>query len=285
MNKKLPYHIAIIPDGNRRWAKSRGLILWKGHQEGVKRFREISEVAFRAGIPYLTFWGASEDNLLKRSKVEVRLLVSLLRKSLEQELKEKIFIKNKIHINVVGRWSAILKDSALERAVNALEEETKHFTRHRLTILFGYDGRREMIEAISKIANSKESRKSPNERREDFRGSRSSATQGRALTGSPQFRDHGIHETVSTHSSRTVSGQKSKINYETVKKALWTGHLPPVDLVIRTGGEPHWSAGFMMWLTSDSQFYFTKTLWPDFDAKEFKKALREYGARERRFGR
>ncbi len=81
--------------------------------------------------------------------------------------------------------------------------------------------------------------------------------------------------------------QASKIDENLVKKSLWTGELPPVDLMIRTGVEndPHWSAGFMMWLCAESQFYFTRTLWPDFSVKEFKKAIKAYAKVQRRFGR
>ena len=77
-----------------------------------------------------------------------------------------------------------------------------------------------------------------------------------------------------------------KITPELIKANLWTEDLPPVDLVIRTGleGDPHWSAGFMMWDTADSQFYFTDTLWPDFGPEEFKKAIESYNKRERRLG-
>jgi len=60
--------------------------------------------------------------------------------------------------------------------------------------------------------------------------------------------------------------------------------LPPVDLVIRTGGEPHWSSGLMMWDVADAQLYFTETLYPDFSAEEFKKAIKEYSETQRRMG-
>jgi len=77
----------------------------------------------------------------------------------------------------------------------------------------------------------------------------------------------------------------SKINGELIKSYLETRELPPVDFLIRTGGEPHLSAGFMMWDIINSQLYFTKTKWPDFSEEELKKAVEEFGERERRFGR
>lgn len=76
-----------------------------------------------------------------------------------------------------------------------------------------------------------------------------------------------------------------KVDGNLIKKNLWTKNLPPVDLVIRTGGEPHWSSGMMMWDIANSQFYFTETFLPDFSVAEFKKALENYGATERRMGK
>jgi undecaprenyl diphosphate synthase len=77
-----------------------------------------------------------------------------------------------------------------------------------------------------------------------------------------------------------------EITEKTLIENLWTGTLPPVDLVIRTGceGDPHNSAGFMMWHTAYSQFYFTKTFFPDFSPEEFEKAIKNFQKRERRFG-
>ena len=67
----LPKHIVVIPDGNRRWARSRGLMAFLGHEEGAKRLEEILEAALDLKIPYFTFWGTSLDNVTKRSKEEV----------------------------------------------------------------------------------------------------------------------------------------------------------------------------------------------------------------------
>lgn len=81
-----------------------------------------------------------------------------------------------------------------------------------------------------------------------------------------------------------IKNPKLKINEELIKDNLWTKGLPPVDLVIRTGGEPHWSSGLMMWDVADAQLYFTEILYPDFSPVEFKKALKKYSEIERRMG-
>ena len=85
------------------------------------------------------------------------------------------------------------------------------------------------------------------------------------------------------------STSKLEIDENLIKNNFWTKDLPPVDLVIRTGEEnnnwTHWSDGFMMWDTANSQYYFTKTLWPDFNKKEFKKAIDKFSLIEKRFGK
>ena len=77
------------------------------------------------------------------------------------------------------------------------------------------------------------------------------------------------------------------ITKDFVQRHLWTAELPPVDFVIRTGADnaPHWSGGFLMWHTAYSQLYFTNTLFPDFTPEEFRKAIEDYGRRERRMGK
>jgi undecaprenyl diphosphate synthase len=79
-------------------------------------------------------------------------------------------------------------------------------------------------------------------------------------------------------------GQGIKVTRETIKNNLLTKDLPPVDYLIRTGGEPHLSAGFMMWDTADAQLYFSEDMYPDFTPEKFQAALDEYARRQRRFG-
>ncbi len=79
--------------------------------------------------------------------------------------------------------------------------------------------------------------------------------------------------------------KKGKIDRTVVKENLWTKDLPPVDLVIRTGGEPHWSAGLMMWDVAEARLHFTETLWPAFSPEEFRKIVTAAGKAERRYGR
>lgn len=224
----IPNHIAIIPDGNRRWAKAQHLNPWEGHSEGVHRFWDTSDYANNQGVSHLTFWAASYDNLKKRSKLEVAFLLRLLEAELlKPEILERC-LKNKVRARVMGEWREFVTNKKLLQTIQNIEDQTRHFTKKSLNILFAYDGQREMLDAVKHTKN---------------------AT---ALE---------------------------------LRKNLWTGELPDVDLVIRTGGEPHWSAGFMMWLIANTQFYFTEMLWPDFNNQELKKALVDYERRERRLGK
>ncbi|MDP3725515.1 MAG: polyprenyl diphosphate synthase [Nanoarchaeota archaeon] len=232
--ESIPMHLVAIPDGNRRWAKERGLPGPEGHVEGMKKFGEVAKEAFRLGVRYFTFWAASESNLTKRTKEEVAVLMMLFRDEIVRQLHAKEFDEFQARVRVYGKGLEILGDKKVTDAVRDLEERSSKYTDKQLTVLFGYNGTTEMLEAIEQ-----------------------------------------------------VKSEKLKVTDEILRKHLWTGELPDVDLIIRTGseGDPHNSAGFMMWLTKDSQFYFTDTCWPDFGKEKLGEALEEYTRRERRLGK
>lgn len=232
----LPVHIAIIPDGNRRWAKDRGLNPWEGHRQGMNNLEDILKTALRFHIKFFSFWGASLDNVDKRPKREVAFLLNLFRVKFSSIAKDPLIHENKIRIHVLGKWREKfpkLVCYSIEKAIDA----TKHYKDNHLNFLLAYNGTDEMFETIKKIAN---------KARKDL---------------------------------------YLKITPDLIKENLFTSELPPVDYIIRTGGEPHNSVGFMMWDSADAQYYFTNTLFPDFSSNEFIVALREYDKRERRFGK
>ncbi len=235
----IPTHVAAIPDGNRRWAKERGLPGPQGHVEGMKKFGEVAKEAFRLGVNYFTFWAASESNLKKRTKEEVAILMMLFREEIVRQLHAKEFDEIGVRVRVYGKGLDILGDKKFSKAVRDLESESSKYKDKQLTVLFGYNGTTELLEAIAK------------------------------LTKDP----------TGTQDPREAEG--------VLRKYLWTGELPDVDLVIRTGsaGDPHNSAGFMMWLTKESQLYFTDMYWPDFGRNELRQAIEEYAQRERRLGK
>src|SRR5262245_48615451 len=104
---KIPKHVAIIPDGNRRWAKAQNLNPWDGHTEGVKRCWEIGDAAYKAGVSYLTSWGGSYDNLTKRTKPEVMFLFELLAKELAKPEVRQKFLDNQAKFQMIGEWESV----------------------------------------------------------------------------------------------------------------------------------------------------------------------------------
>ncbi len=236
MAQKLPKHVVIIPDGNRRWARKRGLAPWLGHEAGAKQFEKILKKAGDMGIKCLSFWGSSIDNIRKRPKREVAFLLKLFRDYFKKMAESEEIHKNKVKINVLGRWDKMFP-AIVKREIFRVINVTKSYDRHFLNFCLAYDGRDEMLEAIKKIC-------------------------------------------------LLVKKQgNSIIKEETVKKNLFTKDLPPVDFLIRTGGEPHLSAGFMMWDIANAQLYFSKKFFPAFGPKDFEKAIKDFQKRERRFGK
>lgn len=235
--ENLPKHIAIIPDGNRRWAKRKGLPVWEGHRVGAKNFEKIAKAALDMGLFCLTFWGGSYDNLTKRPETELKFLKEIYRVNFSRLLKNKDIFREQARVNIFGHWRELLNDR-IKRPMEKIIEKTKDHNNKFFNFLIGYNGTHEMINAIQLIV------------------------------------------------SQVSQDKNLKVTPELIKNNLWTRDLPSVDLVIRTGleGDPHWSSGFMMWDTADSQFYFTDTNWPEFSEAEFKKAVENYGKRERRLG-
>jgi len=149
----IPSHVALIPDGNRRWAKKRGLHPWIGHQVGAKTFEKVLEKSLELKIPYITFWGGSWDNLTKRPKIEIKFLFKVYTDQFKRLTKDKRTHKNEVKIDVLGRWKEILPKETQE-AIEKAREMTKNYNKYFLTFLIAYDGRDEMINAIQKIVRS-----------------------------------------------------------------------------------------------------------------------------------
>lgn len=229
-------HIAIIPDGNRRWAKERGLPGFVGHKTGADTMEKIIKAAFEAGVDNLTIWGASVTNITERTKEEVEFLFSVFEDSFKRLAGSKTLKDAGARVKITGEWKKHFPES-LRKACENLMESTGKNGGPSLTFMLAYSGTGDMLEAVKKLAERK--------------------------TADPSF----------------------EITRESLKDSLMTAELPPVDLVIRTGGEPHWSDGFMMWDTANSQLYFTETLWPAFEPEEFNLAFGKFNKTERRMGK
>lgn len=236
--ENLPKHIVIVPDGNRRWAKKKGLAPWRGHLEGAKRTEELIETAFDLGVGCLSVWGGSLNNLTERPEREIKALFKIYDQYFKRLIKEKKIHQNKVKVNVIGRWQEVSPKKTIS-IIRELIQATKDYSQYSLNFFIAYNGTDEMLTAVKNIAQ--EARK-----------------------------NKGL-----------------KITEKILEKYLWSGHLPPVDFLIRagSGGDPHNSVGFMMWQTANSQLYFTDIMYPDFNKKEFIKAINDFVRRQRRFGK
>ncbi len=229
----LPNHVAIIPDGNRRWAKSRNLNPWEGHEEGAKNIEKIIDFAAKKGIKCLSFWGSSIDNLTKRSFMEKKALLDIYRRYFQKMLNSDDLEKNQVKVNFIGRWEEQFPEN-LKETIYKIIEKTRNYKEKILNFMLAYSGTDDMLSAIAKI--------------------------------------------------KDKCKEEVKLTPELIKQNLMTAEIPKVDFLIRTGGEPHNSNGFLMWDTADSQLYFFEENFPDFKEEEFNEALEEYAERERRFG-
>ncbi len=147
---RLPRHVAVIMDGNGRWAKKRKLPRVEGHRAGAKSIREVVETCARLGIEYLTLYAFSKENW-KRPKKEVATLWGLLEDYLKKE--DKVLVKNKFRLKVIGQIEAI--PASVRRELERVEKLTKNNTRLTIVLALNYGGRDEIVDAVKKIVNDK----------------------------------------------------------------------------------------------------------------------------------
>lgn len=230
----LPKHVAIIPDGNRRWAKEKGLDPWIGHDAGAKNTEKLLRKALKMGVECFSLWGSSLENLKKRPLAEKRALLKIYEEYFTKLLHSSDIHDNEVRINFIGKWEQQFPNS-LKNIMNECLDVTKNYSKNMLNFFLAYSGDDEMIDAIKKI----------------------------------------IQKGV----------QFDLINSDIIKENLMTNKLPQVDYMIRTGGEPHLSAGFMMWDVANAQLYFSEKYYPDFDEKEFELAMEDFSKRARRLGK
>lgn len=143
---KVPEHLVLIPDGNRRWAKLMDLATWKGHAKGGERAKELLEVLCDSGVKYVTLWGFSTENW-KRSEAEVQKLMELFAQTIH-DLKD-IVHEHKIRFVHFGRKSKF--SESLHKEIVELEEATKDYEDYHLGIALDYGGREELLSAVNQV--------------------------------------------------------------------------------------------------------------------------------------
>jgi undecaprenyl diphosphate synthase len=148
---RLPVHVAIIPDGNRRWARRRGLPAWMGHVYGYLRMRSNLDLLWRLGVRYVTVYALSRENCLRRPRDELTRLFALLRKAVEDVSRDPRVRSGQLSVRVVGDRS--LLPPSLRRDIERLEAASQRGSRV-LAVALCYSGRWEIAEAARRLARS-----------------------------------------------------------------------------------------------------------------------------------
>ncbi|MDR5756823.1 MULTISPECIES: polyprenyl diphosphate synthase [unclassified Caballeronia] len=228
----VPRHVAIIMDGNGRWATERRLPRVAGHTRGVDAVRATVESCALRGVEFVTLFAFSSENW-RRPTDEVSFLMRLFVTALEREIGK--LHANGIRLRVVGDTSMF--NDRIRALIQRAETKTARNTRLTLTIAANYGGRWDIMQATKKL----------------------------------------IAESLE-------SGVPARVDDESFAQHLAMAYAPEPDLFIRTGGEQRIS-NFLLWQLAYTEFHFTDTYWPDFDAAALDRAIASYGGRERRFGR
>ena len=226
------HHLAIIMDGNRRWAHAHGFEVLKGHHQGADTIKVISRAAIDQNIKWLTVFAFSSENW-QRPAGEVKGLMALMKRFILTQSKE--LIDNNNRLRIIGRRDRFSGD--LQDAILDIEKSSAMNTGLNLTVALDYGGRQDITAAAAKIAYEVES---------------------------------GLLKA-------------SQVNDDLLKSRLLTRVLPPVDLLIRTGGEQRIS-NFLLWDLSYAELHFSDRYWPEFTAQDLTIAISDYTKRERRFG-
>jgi len=146
--ERLPKHIAVIMDGNGRWARKRHLPRIAGHRAGIRAVRQVVESCARLGVPCLTLYAFSVENW-KRPRTEVKLLMQLLREYLKKEIAE--LNRNNIRFGAIGRIGSL--PTPVQHDLSNTIEKTQSNTGLRLTLALNYGGRAELIDAVRSLAS------------------------------------------------------------------------------------------------------------------------------------
>ena len=243
--KRIPQHIAIIMDGNGRWATDRGLDRTFGHKAGLDTVKKITAECARLGVKYLTLYTFSTENW-NRPAYEIEALMGLVLSFIEMEL----FTDNNVKFKMMGDLKR-LPDSVQEK-IHYMEDLTAKNDGMTMVVAMSYSSRWEITEAVKKIVS-----------------------EVHDMEELPQnilknWRSGGL--------------RAEDITEDFISQHLCTNFMPDPDLLIRTGGELRIS-NYLLWQIAYSELYFCDTYWPDFDEEALHKAIADYQSRQRRFGK
>jgi len=227
---RMPRHVAVIMDGNGRWAERRGLPRSAGHRAGARTVRRVTEEATRLGLDQLTLFVFSTENW-RRPKGEVDFLMRLFSRFLRSE--RRTMRDNDVRLQAIGRLHEL--PALVQRELADAMRFTRACRGMNLTLAVNYGGRAELADACRRLIADIE------------------------------------------------AGATASVDEAAIASRLYQPDMPPLDLIVRTGGEMRLS-NFLIWQAAYAELYVTPVCWPDFDEAQLRKALADFARRERRFG-
>jgi short-chain Z-isoprenyl diphosphate synthase len=230
---RIPHHVGVILDGNRRWARMYGDDAAHGHRKGADKIHDLLGWCEEVDVEVVTLWLLSTDNLARPAE-ELEPLLRIIENAVTG-----LATTRRWRVHPVGALD-LLPDRTRE-VLKAADAATADIDGIVVNVAIGYGGRREITDAVRSL--------------------------------------------LAEHASRgtTLDELAEVLDVEHIADHLYTRGQPDPELVIRTSGEQRLS-GFLLWQSAHSEFYFCEAYWPDFRHVDFLRALRDYGARDRRFG-
>lgn len=243
---RIPEHVAIIMDGNGRWAGKRALKRFLGHQKGAESVQFVVETASRINLPFLTLYAFSLENNLRRPKAEVSFLMKLLRNYLVGNVKR--MNDNNVRMAYIGRIHELPPE--VQEAMRWAEVETARNTGTTLTLALNYGSRAEIVDAARGVVQS--------------------------LLTEAKRRGCSVEDLLGADGIDVI-------DEAAMSRHMYTGPMPDPDLLIRTSGEMRIS-NYLLWQIAYAELYVTERLWPDFRGLHLLEGIAAFQQRSRRFG-
>lgn len=256
-------HIAIIMDGNGRWARKRFKTRTEGHKQGLEVAKKIVKEASRLKIDFITLYVFSSENW-KRTENEVGFLMKLIEKHLIAEF--DFYKANNIKVKHIGDLDGL--PLTVQNAIKKVTCETSFFTGTTVLLAINYGAQDEILRAVR------------------------SCTKSLVENCCKLFLSNIVFDLKNTNLNTKIDNSLCKtitekalqdLSPDLLKRHLDTSDVPPVDLLIRTGGEKRIS-NFLLYQIAYAELYFSEKLWPDWTELDLNEAIAEYQKRDRRFG-
>ena len=265
MSNIIPKHIAIICDGNRRWARAQGLAPFIGHQKAVNEvFEPLVDHAVELGVEYLTFWIFSTENW-KREKKEVEGLMNLFRGFFDEQVAR--WDEKDVQVKIIGNRSMMPED--IQERIKKGEEKTKNNKKKKKRIMVSVamsdGGRDEVLRACQGVVEE--------------------------VLRLPEV-SHAFRSTPTNSAGRqddqaafeSLAALSRKVDKDIIERHLDTYGIPDPELIIRTSGEQR-SSGYLIWQSEYAEWYFPTWHFPEFSPAKLDECVEEFNSRKRRFGK